>query len=97
MGSNFTRGPWVRDGTLLLGKDIEIDLRLDDRGKNWVTIKGEKDEVVEANAALVGAAPELANALLLFMQHEGPVYGGMSRERLNAVGSAALKKAGVTP
>jgi len=49
--------PWERDGTLLRGGHLEIDLRLDEHGENWVTVKGDKDSVVEANARLIAAAP----------------------------------------
>lgn len=43
-----------------MGPDgTEIDLRLDDEGDNWITVKGNDDATVEANAQLVGAAPSL--------------------------------------
>ena len=39
-----TPEPWVRDGTICAPDKLEIDLRLDDEGDNWITIKGPNAE-----------------------------------------------------
>jgi len=70
--------PWVRDGTIMSPDHLEIDLRLDDKGENWITIKGDKDKVVEANAEFIVRAvnshEELVEACIIAEQNLSPIY-----------------------
>lgn len=75
--SMHTPAPWVRDGTLMGGGHLEIDLRLDAEGENWVTVKGDNDAVVEANSRVIGVAPDMLAALhgLLAVENKAwPAY-----------------------
>lgn len=56
-------GKWVRDGTIMAPGNAEIDIRCDDEGRTWITIKGDNNEDVESIAALVESAPDLQQQL----------------------------------
>jgi len=49
----------VRDGTIMAPDRLEIDLRLDNDGVNWISVKGDRHSAVEANARLAALTHEL--------------------------------------
>jgi hypothetical protein len=53
---------WVRDGTIVSSSGTEIDIRCDEDGETWITVKS-NDIKAERIAALVLAAPKMLKAL----------------------------------
>lgn len=54
---------WKRDGTIVGPEGIEIDIRTDAKGRNWITVKGATDKEAERVAALILGAPRVYKKL----------------------------------
>ena len=60
-----TPGDAIRDGTICAPGKLEIDLRLDDEGDHWITVKGPNSE---ANAEYIRKAWNLHDELVGFVE-----------------------------
>lgn len=96
MNAQHTPGPWVYDEDYIFAGSIGAyiaDVHTDDMTSGRYVARKDADAIIDANAQLIAAAPDLLEALQVLVRDCGAVDAGIELEPAIYQAQAAIAKA----